>query len=178
MSLTWDQRRIRRALLNNNPIDVLYIYMYIYHIKVSHVRPKGNSARFNNLSLYIRRECLTTWKDDGSDQTTGEILKRPPHSSLLLLINLPPPFLLLLLLLLSLSLSLHRWKSQTSVPQKKTSVPKKTFLLHKSTKEDFWEPGAVAKYTIITSEKKVLSFCAVLRQRTRDQEYYNDIIII
>eukprot|EP00802_Teleaulax_amphioxeia_P026114 Tamp_27115.p1 GENE.Tamp_27115~~Tamp_27115.p1 ORF type:complete len:148 (+),score=18.13 Tamp_27115:231-674(+) len=38
--------------------------------KVSHVRPKGNSARFNNLSLYIRRECLTTWKDDGSDQTT------------------------------------------------------------------------------------------------------------
>jgi len=38
--------------------------------KVSHVKPKGNSARFNNLSLYIRRECLTRWKDDGSDQTT------------------------------------------------------------------------------------------------------------
>ena len=38
--------------------------------QVSHVKPRGNSARFNNLSLYIRRECLTTWKDDGSDQTT------------------------------------------------------------------------------------------------------------
>eukprot|EP00277_Geminigera_cryophila_P003922 CAMPEP_0179431410 /NCGR_PEP_ID=MMETSP0799-20121207/16305_1 /TAXON_ID=46947 /ORGANISM="Geminigera cryophila, Strain CCMP2564" /LENGTH=628 /DNA_ID=CAMNT_0021208323 /DNA_START=186 /DNA_END=2073 /DNA_ORIENTATION=+ len=38
--------------------------------KVSHVKPKGNSARFNNLSLYVRRECLTQWKDDGSDQTT------------------------------------------------------------------------------------------------------------
>jgi hypothetical protein len=38
--------------------------------KVSHVTPKGNAANFNNLSLYIRRECLTKWKDDGSDQTT------------------------------------------------------------------------------------------------------------
>jgi len=38
--------------------------------KVSHVSPKGNAANFNNLSLYIRRECLTKWKDDGSDQTT------------------------------------------------------------------------------------------------------------
>jgi dihydroneopterin aldolase len=38
--------------------------------QVSHVKPRGNSARFNNLSLYIRRECLKRWKDDGSDQTT------------------------------------------------------------------------------------------------------------
>ncbi|MGB1594310.1 MAG: hypothetical protein ACPIOQ_16260 [Promethearchaeia archaeon] len=34
------------------------------------MKPKGNSARFNNLSLYIRRECLARWKEDGSDQTT------------------------------------------------------------------------------------------------------------
>lgn len=38
--------------------------------QVSHVKPRGNSARFNNLSLYIRRECLKTWREDGSDQTT------------------------------------------------------------------------------------------------------------
>lgn len=38
--------------------------------KVKDVKPKGNSARFNNLSLYIRREALKSWVEDGSDQTT------------------------------------------------------------------------------------------------------------
>mmetsp|Transcript_31608 Transcript_31608/g.49517 ORF Transcript_31608/g.49517 Transcript_31608/m.49517 type:complete len:214 (+) Transcript_31608:1641-2282(+) len=38
--------------------------------KVTHVKPKGNSARFNNLSLYIRREALATWVEDHSEQTS------------------------------------------------------------------------------------------------------------
>ncbi len=38
--------------------------------QVSHVKREGNAARFNNLSLYIQRQCLTKWKADASDQTT------------------------------------------------------------------------------------------------------------
>jgi len=38
--------------------------------RVTHVKPKGNSARFNNLSLYIRREALSSWCGENSDQTT------------------------------------------------------------------------------------------------------------
>eukprot|EP00960_Hanusia_phi_P028577 747479-Hanusia_phi.AAC.4 len=32
--------------------------------KVQFVAQKGNSSRFNNLSLYIRTSCLLTWKKD------------------------------------------------------------------------------------------------------------------
>uniref|UniRef100_A0A7S0Y0T7 Uncharacterized protein n=1 Tax=Hemiselmis andersenii TaxID=464988 RepID=A0A7S0Y0T7_HEMAN len=39
-------------------------------VKVQHVAAKGNSARFNNISLYIRKECLKLWSQENNEQQT------------------------------------------------------------------------------------------------------------
>ena len=39
-------------------------------VKVQHVAAKGNSARFNNISLYIRKECLKLWSYENNEQST------------------------------------------------------------------------------------------------------------
>jgi hypothetical protein len=53
----------------------MYICMYIYShslVRFSHTQ-EGNSSRFKQLCLYIKRECLSSWKDSDGGQATAYV---------------------------------------------------------------------------------------------------------
>eukprot|EP00286_Rhodomonas_abbreviata_P026952 CAMPEP_0181296974 /NCGR_PEP_ID=MMETSP1101-20121128/4987_1 /TAXON_ID=46948 /ORGANISM="Rhodomonas abbreviata, Strain Caron Lab Isolate" /LENGTH=654 /DNA_ID=CAMNT_0023401869 /DNA_START=232 /DNA_END=2193 /DNA_ORIENTATION=+ len=70
---SWDLRLARQGMKMHmsNLCDFLSGEEFADRVyKVTHVPTNGNSARFNNLSLYVRKECLKRWPSSDADQTS------------------------------------------------------------------------------------------------------------